>query len=385
MLAEASELEHAALCSYLFAAFSLKRSTEEGLTARELRSVTEWRKTLFAIARDEMAHLVTVNNLIVAIGGSAHFNRPNFPVAPNYFPGGFTLELAPFGKQALERFIALERSERAVEDLEEDRAWARGAPADFLFPAAVDYRSIGAFYEELKRTIEYAAAELGEEKLFVRRAAQLAPRSAKLDNSFVIEDLASARKAIDTIVEEGEGAAGGAADCHYARFSRIKEEFESLRAQNPGFEPARPVVCNPVMRAPAPDHAARVRYVSADEARPILDAANAIYGQLLRCLVQAYASRDSAPRSDSLVAVAVSLMHVFSEVSSHLTTLPASAGSADRAGVTFTMLRSIEPLARESVLISERLAEIARRLDQLQPAEIFAAAAARVRDAAVSL
>jgi hypothetical protein len=41
MLCSAAELEHALMCEYLFAAFSLKRSVEEGLTEDELAAVEQ--------------------------------------------------------------------------------------------------------------------------------------------------------------------------------------------------------------------------------------------------------------------------------------------------------------------------------------------------------
>lgn len=92
VLTEAAEIEHNLLCSYLYAAFSMKRGVEEGLTSAE-----------------EMAHLALVNNLLVFVGGSPHFNRPNFPVPPGYHPAGFTVRLTPFDADTLEHFLYVER------------------------------------------------------------------------------------------------------------------------------------------------------------------------------------------------------------------------------------------------------------------------------------
>ena len=44
MLCEAAELEHAIMCQYLFAAFSLKQAPEEGLSGTELEATARWRK-----------------------------------------------------------------------------------------------------------------------------------------------------------------------------------------------------------------------------------------------------------------------------------------------------------------------------------------------------
>jgi hypothetical protein len=388
MLAEAAELEHAALCVYLYAAFSLKRGTDEGLTAEELEAVTAWRKTLFQIARDEMAHLVTVNNIIVAVGGSAHFNRANFPVAPNYFPGGFTLRLAPFTRETLDNFIALERSDAPGARSGES---ARPAiPAAYLFPAAVPYETIGAFYGALKETLTAAAATLGEPALFVGLSGQLTPAQAKLPNSRDITGLAAALAAIDTIIAEGEGADGGSADCHHARFAAVKASYETLSAKRGDFVPSRAAATNPVMRRPAPGTENERCYIGNDRARECLDAANAVYGQILRCLTQAHRPREALSRA--FMDVAVVLMHVLSDLCGYLTTLPAGADDAGdkgpRAGMTFTMLRSVEPLAQgdaERMILRERLKEIAERLEQLARVKVFADGAAKVREAAAAL
>ena len=75
MLCEAAELEHGIMCQYLFAAFSLKQSADEGLTEAELAAVTGWRKQISHVATQEMLHLSLVQNLLSAIGGAPHMSR----------------------------------------------------------------------------------------------------------------------------------------------------------------------------------------------------------------------------------------------------------------------------------------------------------------------
>ena len=68
MLCEAAELEHGIMCQYLYAAFSLKQTEDEGLTAEEVKAVARWRKRISHIATQEMLHLSLVQNLLSAIG-----------------------------------------------------------------------------------------------------------------------------------------------------------------------------------------------------------------------------------------------------------------------------------------------------------------------------
>jgi hypothetical protein len=71
MLCEAAELEHGIMCQYLFAAFSLKQSADEGLTEEELTAVRRWRQQVSHVATQEMLHLALVHNLLSAVGAQS--------------------------------------------------------------------------------------------------------------------------------------------------------------------------------------------------------------------------------------------------------------------------------------------------------------------------
>ena len=51
-LYEAAELEHNLMCTYLYAAFSLKSGTQEGLSATEAEAVARWRQQIMVVAVD---------------------------------------------------------------------------------------------------------------------------------------------------------------------------------------------------------------------------------------------------------------------------------------------------------------------------------------------
>src|ERR1700747_2960495 len=129
MLCEAAELEHGIMCQYLYAAFSLKQSTDEGLTAEEAAAVQRWRKTISHVATQEMLHLSLVQNLLSAIGCAPHLSRANFPHAPGNSAPGAALPLLPFGEQALKHFVCLERPEGMdLDDAEGMAAFGRARP-----------------------------------------------------------------------------------------------------------------------------------------------------------------------------------------------------------------------------------------------------------------
>jgi hypothetical protein len=390
VLAEAAELEHNILCSYLYAAFSLKQKAEEDLSAEELRAVQGWREQLMGLCVEEMVHLAQVSNLLAAVGSLPHFNRPNLPVPPGYHPAGIAIKLSPLDIETLDHFIYLERPEEAaVRDAapyaEPGDGMPRPKPAfDPLMPRAPEYETIGQFYEALRREIERSARQLGESRLFVGAAdLQLQPAELNAPELVVVRDLAGARRAIDFIVEQGEGSSGDRDDSHFGRFEAIKAEYLRLQQARAGFVPHRAAACNPVMHAAVEED--RV-HITGARAAPVIDAANAAYSLMLRCLARLYEVPSSrADLRQALLSAAMASMKAVSGLGTALTTLPARDGEdSPRGGMSFAMLRSIEgPLSGQAISsLVERLGEIAARLRELDLPEQVARPAAQALSAA---
>src|SRR5262245_24570211 len=89
LLCLAAELEHAIMCQYLYAAFSLKRGPDEGVSAGQLRAIERWRAGVSRVATQEMLHLALVQNLLSSIGAAPHLSRPNLPAPPGRYPAAF--------------------------------------------------------------------------------------------------------------------------------------------------------------------------------------------------------------------------------------------------------------------------------------------------------
>ena len=368
MLAEAAEFEHNLLCCYLYAAFSLKREADGELSAAALSAVAGWRKSIMAVAMEEMGHLALVANLTVSIGGRAHFNRPNLPVSPGYHPADIVVELAPFTMETLDHFIFLERpADVAVPDgdgFTPEAQYDRGERAGLaLMPSAYDYETIAEFYDTIRAAFSSLHEELGDARLFTGGAElQVGPDVVELEGLAAITDLASAVAAMDTIVVQGEGSFAGSDDSHFARFCRIKAEYEALLKDDPTFTPAYPAARNPVMRKPV-EAGDRV-HIDDPAAAAVLDLANAVYNHMLRLLTQAYGrTAATLAAKKALVGAAIDSMGVLAAVSAYLATLPASPDAPGvNAGVTFAMLRATEPLVEnksEWALISRRFEELA--------------------------
>ncbi|WP_374673073.1 ferritin-like protein [Ideonella sp.] len=345
LLTEAAELEHNLLCSYLYAGFSLKTGTDEDLTDGELAAVSRWRASLRTVCMEEMAHLAQVANLMVALGARPHFDRPNLPVAPGYHPAGIVVALAPFSDEALQHFIFLERAPQdphrdtppAVPDSPPAPASRALPPTARLTPHAPDYRTIGEFYARIADGLR-ALADHSPRPFPGGAAAQMRPEELPGQPLEVVTDLASALRAIEQVVAQGEGSGDDREDGHYARFVAMQQELRALRRRRPGFEPARPAATHPVMRAPV----ARGRvHVTHPAAVPLLDAFNASYALMLRAWSTLYDTPQAhADVRQAVWSVAVGAMHAMGELGTALTRLPARPGRrAPRAGPTFTLPR----------------------------------------------
>lgn len=97
-LYEAAELEHTLMCTYLYAAFSLRDGESEGLSGAEAAAVARWRRAIVEVAIEEMGHLAAVWNITSALGAAPRFGRGNFPLDPGMLPAGIVVRLAPFGE-----------------------------------------------------------------------------------------------------------------------------------------------------------------------------------------------------------------------------------------------------------------------------------------------
>ena len=378
-LGKAAELEHLVMLQYLFAAFSLKQSVDEGLTPETLTAVQRWRKTLLEISAQEMLHLALVQNLLTAVGAAPRFARPNFPMRAYAYPAGVRIELMAFGEAALRHFAFLERPDGMnVEDAEGFEAIAEAVALprdshDEIVPQLQEFDTIGQLYRSIEAGLVYLDGRLGSERLFIGPPnAQATEEHFRWSELIAVTDLASARRAIDIIVEQGEGARGEWRDAHFGRLLGILDDYLELKQADPGFDPARPVV------------AANVRPQSTGVVVPLItdpgttrcmDLLNVAYEVLLQLLSRYFAHTDESPEQLEVLAnVSVGLMYsVIKPLGTVVTTLPVGPDLPGMtAGPGFELFYEVDYLLPHQeaawVLMDERLrdaAAFARRCGEL--------------------
>lgn len=371
LLSEAAQLEHMIMCQYLFAAFSLKQGTDEGLTSEQAEVVDRWRETLHGIAVQEMLHLALVANLSTAIGAAPTFGRPNFPQRSGYFPSPIQLDLLPFGEQALQHFLYLERPE-GMERQDAQGFVPSAPPREALataetMPRGQEYATIGHLYRGIDDGLRTLVERLGERAVFVGSPrAQATPELFHWPELVAVTDLASASAAVAEIIEQGEGARGDWRDAHYGRFLALFEEYQELRARDASFEPTRPVLAA-YTRQPF-DNAAPVPIIAEPRTREVADLAALAYELILQTLNRFFTHTDETDQQlGTLIRVAVGLMAgVLSPLATDLTKLPVGAPHAGcTAGFAFEMFYALGNFVpwRESAwaLLHERTALLADR------------------------
>ena len=332
-----------------------------------------------------MLHLSLVNNLLAATGSAPQLWRPEFPVSPGYFPANVVMRLSPFGRRSLDHFMYIERPEDIdmVDGAGFDHPAHHSRPArpDLLTPTPRDYDSQGQLYHSILRGLADLVGAIGEENVFVGHGqAQVGRAEIGMPGVFNITDLASARRAVEEIVEQGEGAPGGRADSHFQRFSAIREELEVLQRTRPDFEPARPVVENPCLES-RPDQPEMAR-VSDPVTAKVVDLGNALYALVMRTFAQVF-SPAPLPRElrVELSAAATELMYAMSLAGEAATTLPAGGANAGAtAGLTFALPISSSQLVQRCAaqILSERTRELARAAARLESSAPLAGLAGRL-------
>jgi len=311
MLGEAAELEHAIMAQYLFAAFSLKGGTDEDVDERQLRHIKEWRKAIMGVATEEMLHLGLANNLLAAVGAAPRVGRPNLPQAGRYYPPGMSFALVPFSERALRHFLYLERPENINrEDAEGFAALAEAEPMMTereIVPRPQDFATVGELYHAIEDGFENLVEHHGERWLFVGPPeAQATPDNFWWPDLIQVTDLESARRAIATIVEQGEGTRGDWKEAHYGRFLEVLGEYLTLKREDKDFEPARPVLAAvvrpPVDAEPGP-------LVRDPMTARVLDVFNVTYEVLLYTLGRFFGHGDEdAEQLQTLATASVLLM-----------------------------------------------------------------------------
>jgi hypothetical protein len=271
----AIELEHSTIPPYLTAMFSFKPQTE-----REIWGI------IHSIVVEEMLHMTIVSNILNALGGAPVINAckvvPDYPSPlPMNIDEGLIVNLAAYSATQLQTFMSIEEPEHPLEiprDLSESPKY-----------------TIGMFYKALQDQIQLIAPDM----LPGDPAKQVTSSFFSADELFPILTKNDALRAIDIIVEQGEGTSvlplnedGGIA--HYYLFEELyvgRKMVADPSAPNGYSYTGAPIACNPANVYPLRPNTKTADYAIGTLQRQRIDEFNTVYKALLNCLHDTFNGR----------------------------------------------------------------------------------------------
>ena len=229
-LCEAAEIEHGLTCVYLFTAFSMKKTLDEGIDEIQQDKIRNWKSVILRVAHQEMEHLGLVCNMLNAIGGPQHFNRPNFPQSKDYYQTAVDLILSKFSLETMASFMAFEKPDITPTD-DYDLNFDQIVPVPIVIH---DGHTVQELYEAILNGFIYLDGKID---LFI------GDENSQVDDDDInvgfgnkeygitmmdVTDLKSAKAAIKEIIEQGEGIIlrGDAVSDENKHLTALYEKFD---------------------------------------------------------------------------------------------------------------------------------------------------------------
>jgi hypothetical protein len=220
----AAEIEQALMAQYLFAYWSLPPGM-----------ANDWAVTIREIAVQEMGHLLTVQNVLRALGGPLNLEREDYPFRGEYYPFRFRLE--PLSLKSLAKYVLAEMPDSAeFDELEEIQALAAEDQG------AQPVNRVGALFNSLFLLVQklddgHFKRPRNDTFSFQGDAEHWAGASVggPVFPGMLVDTVDSRQSALDAlaaIAEQGEGAAPGA-DSHFDRLLRIYREMKAAGIDGP--------------------------------------------------------------------------------------------------------------------------------------------------------
>lgn len=294
LLEAAVKLELSTIPPYLCALYSMHPQGND-----------EAKLVIRSVVVEEMLHMVLAANVLNAIGGRPRVaGAEHAPRYPHELPDGVVLDLLPFTPEAIDAFCKVENPAHSHSSLADDHPLLEGRPQRQLCQAAqVPSRpgSIGEFYALILEGLEDIAGDIGEDALFTGDPALQVSRRyyyAAGGGSIEVRDMASARAALEEIVEQGEGEVRSMYDdagdlAHYFRFKQIQHGRAYRDSDDAGDPTGEPIAVDYDAVYPM---AANLR--GADFADPDLraasDAANRTWSLLLEQIEDSFTGTPEA-------------------------------------------------------------------------------------------
>ncbi|AVP97416.1 hypothetical protein C7S18_09510 [Ahniella affigens] len=367
LLKVAAEVEHALMVQYLYAAQSAHAEVAD---------------IIKQVAIQEMGHLITVQNLLLALTGisdeglpaSLHLGRDGIRVSSEQNPMPLVLE--PLSRESLAKYVVVERPfeiadptlAARIEKLEALLASNSLSPN----PVFEIYAAIRWIFQTDDQA-DLAGLDLGSMPFVAGwhlKDDDFIPRAISLDYASQAADWGSkpglivmpastreeALAAIDAITAQGEGLPG-ATESHFASFISVLDQFET------GTIPARALARTPfVPSQPDPED---------QTPTPITNPYSALWAELFNCLYElmlidiswAISLKRSEPSRSAMIKIAINMMRrVLGPLADYMSARPVDNDPSNIAGPTYGL--SDETLPTTTATFAARYTNLRSRQSQ---------------------
>ncbi len=361
LLHTAAELEHSLMVQYLYAAYSLDDKSPGPHRAK----VAQWRATILGVAKEEMGHLLTVQNLICLMGGPISFERENYPWDSPYYPFKFCLE--PLTRTSLAKYVF---AEMPPKETAARAAHERTAQAAMKLLKIKSGHPVGEVYDLIIALVEskrIADSDFHPDSYGVQAsfdewgrnyrpgplpplAKSTDPQPRERDTRLIVARMATRTEALAALRDvAGQGEAPehktgtDEEPSHFERFAHIFRELTEIQKKDPNWSPALQVPTNPVVEDP--NYVVKgTTNITATASRTWASLFNVRYRMLLTYLTHTYRiARPAAGKEDGVFAAV--LVGIFGEMynlktlAGMLARVPLRNGKNDprRAGATFEL------------------------------------------------
>ncbi|WP_281233242.1 ferritin-like domain-containing protein [Flavobacterium gelatinilyticum] len=252
-----AEIEQGLMLQYLYAAYSIGGPQ---IPEKHREKVHTWQNIILGIAKEEMGHFISVQNVLKVIGAPLNFGRESYPWDSPFYPFPFTLER--FSLSSLAKYVY---AEAPAEWLESGEPLAEEIKKS-VNSTVSDPHTVGALFIVLLQLIQdpdvisdetFQAATYNYQAKFDEwgRGYTGGNRGSDGQNIYtkspdvLVAPLLSrddAYNALSEIAEQGEGLdTKDTVPSHFERFLHIYKEYKEILAEIPAFEPSRNVATNP--------------------------------------------------------------------------------------------------------------------------------------------
>jgi hypothetical protein len=257
-----AEIEHGLMLQYLYAAYSIGG---DQVPEQYRENVRSWQNIILGIAKEEMGHFVSVQNVLKLIGAPLNFGRENYPWETPFYPFPFTLEA--FSLRSLAKYVY---AEAPIVWLNSKDPMAKEIK-DSVKVSVDDPHTVGALFKiilQLVKKPHFIPDEIFQPATYPYQAkfeewgrgyiagnrGQDPGGNFKTSPEVLVKPLLSrddAYNVLNQIAEQGEGEdISKDLPSHFERFLFVYKELkEIIEKEGNLFSPARNVAINPYVAA----------------------------------------------------------------------------------------------------------------------------------------